>query len=131
MSDLDTKGREISGVTSIRSTAALIDIREMIDRTEEGAGADPGGQALDLGHAQDHGPDSDHHRWWGCDHRCALIQDQKRGQSLGRHCQPYRIRLHHLLSGLQKEVGDVVGDAYKCFSGIFLMFASLPVMWSW
>lgn len=57
MSDLDTKGHEISGVMSIQSTAALIDIREMIVRTEEGAGVDHGGQALDLGHAQDHGPD--------------------------------------------------------------------------
>lgn len=47
---------------SIRSAPAVIDIRETIDHTEEEAGADRGGQAVDLGLAQGHGTDSGHHR---------------------------------------------------------------------
>lgn len=60
--DLDTKDHEISGVTSTQSAPALIDIHETIDRTEEGVGADRGGQAVDLGLDQDRGTDSGRRR---------------------------------------------------------------------
>lgn len=130
-SDLDTRGHAISGVMSIRSAPAVIDIRETIDHTEEEAGADRGGQAVDLGLAQGHGTDSGHHRWWGCGHRCVLIRGQ--GQSQGHHLQPYRIRLHRLLSGRQRGVGDAVGMASKCFSWIssHVCFFACLVIWIW